>query len=142
MLPVSHPLTRLVVYCRGMSLRVGGVERQAIVEILYQWGAAFAPRHTWHSGLHHRELLLRPVPVEHWCRKSHPLSTRLPVFLVLPVSRSSWYWKLKVMSCYFRLLQRSLYMYLIFIYRVLELSTILSITKSITNIYLEYSTKF
>ena len=33
-------------------------------------------------------------------------------------------------------------MYLIFIYRVLELSTILSITKSITNIYLEYSTKF
>ena len=54
------------------------------------------------------------------------------------------YWKLKVMYCYFRLLQRSLYMYLLFIYRVLELSTILSITKSITNtsIYLEYSTKF
>ena len=30
-------------------------------------------------------------------------------------------------------------MYLLFIYRVLELSTILSITKSITYIYLEYS---
>ena len=49
------------------------------------------------------------------------------------------YWKLKVMYCYFRLLQRSLYMYLymylLFIYRVLELSTILSITKSITNIF-------
>ena len=81
-----------------------------------------------------------------YMRLGHDTSPWLAAWIIDPAlldnSTTANYWKLKVMNCYFCLLQRSLYMYLLFIYRVLELSTILSITKSITNIYLEYSTKF
>ena len=73
----------------------------------------------------HSLTLLFHRPRWQWCNISPASKVGTLPFCCI---NDATYWKLKVMYCYFRLLQRSLYMYLLFIYRVLELSTILSIT--------------